>query len=257
MACALLSFFLTAHNAPPEWRPVRSCLSLYTNRTWPRVSCFRSHFETRVRKREQMSMEFLWRPALAPRRAAVFPGAWNPPTVAHLEIARAALRVVDQVVWVIPRSFPHKGWHGAGFEERCEMIRTLAASEKGFAAAISDGGLYVEIAREAREAFGAGIEIGIVCGRDAAERMETWDYGRAGVFEEMLRDFRLLVAARVGEYSTAFEHGGRIHALETETCFDDVSSSEVRRRIRLGEAWEPLVPAAIRDRVNVAYRSSG
>jgi nicotinic acid mononucleotide adenylyltransferase len=77
------------------------------------------------------------------------------------------------------------------------------------------------------------------------------------VFEEMLRDFRLLVAARVGEYSTAFEHGGRIHALETETCFDDVSSSEVRRRIRLGEAWEPLVPAAIRDRVNVAYRSSG
>jgi nicotinate (nicotinamide) nucleotide adenylyltransferase len=201
-----------------------------------------------------MGMEFLWRPELEPRRLAVFPGAWNPPTVAHLEIARAALRRVDEVIWVIPRSLPHKGWQGASFEERCQMIRAIAAGERGFAAAISDGGLYVEIAGEAREAFRAGVEIGIVCGRDAAERIETWDYGKAGVFEDMVREFRLLVAARAGEYTPGPANGGRIHTLETETCLDDVSSSEVRRRIRTGASWRRLVPEAIRDRVDAIYR---
>jgi nicotinic acid mononucleotide adenylyltransferase len=236
-ACALLSFTLY------EWELAKGFVL-----SQPFPGC--------VRKREQMGMEFLWRPPLEPRRVAVFPGAWNPPTIAHVEIARAAVRFVDEVVWVIPRSFPHKGWEGAGFDERCEMIRTLAASGERFAAAISEGGLYVEIAREAQEAFGPGVEVGIVCGRDAAERMETWDYGRAGVFEEMLRDFRLLVAARAGEYSTAFDRGGRIHTLETETCFDDISSSEVRRRIRMGARWEPLVPDAIRDQVDAIYRQA-
>ena len=198
-------------------------------------------------------MEFLFRPTARAGSIAIFPGTWNPPTVAHTEIARAALSCADQVVWTIPRAFPHKEWIGASFEQRCDMIRRIAGAETGFAAAISDDGLYIDIARSAREAYGPGVEISIVCGRDAAERIERWDYGQEGVFERMLREFRLLVAARAGAYATGFQHGGRIQALEMASSFDDVSSSEVRRRIAAGENWETLVPEVIREKVKAIY----
>jgi nicotinic acid mononucleotide adenylyltransferase len=84
--------------------------------------------------------------------------------------------------------------------------------------------------------------------------MERWDYGEAGVFEGLLREFRLLVAARAGAYATDFPHSGRIKTLELENSFDDVSSSEVRRRIAAGENWELLVPEVIRGEVSAIYR---
>ncbi len=196
-----------------------------------------------------MALEFLWRPESKPARVAVFPGAWNPPTVAHLEIARTALSRVDEVIWTIPRQFPHKDFEWATFEQRCRMIRAMAASEPRFAAAVAEGGLYVDIAREAREAYGEHVEIDILCGRDAAERIQRWRYGRPGVFEDMIRDFRLVVAAREGEYASGVEHGGRILTLEMGCTFDDVSSSEVRRRMAAGEDWMPLVPRVIHDEV--------
>lgn len=196
-----------------------------------------------------MALEFLWRGSGRRGRVAMFPGAWNPPTVAHVEIARAALGRVEEVIWTIPRRFPHKDFEGASFAERCEMIREIAASEEGFSAAIAEGGLYVEMARETREAYGEDVEVDMLCGRDAAERIERWDYGREGVFEEMVREFRLVVAARAGEYAADMEHGGRIATLDMSCSFDDVSSSEVRRRIVAGEDWAALVPGVIRDKV--------
>ncbi len=127
---------------------------------------------------------------------ALFPGAWNPPTIAHVAIARAARALADEVIWVMPRAFPHKGFEGAGFAARCRMLEILAQQDEGFSAAVSDGGLYAEIADEAREFFGHGAEIVLVCGRDAAERIARWDYGAPGVFDDLLRRYRLLVAAR-------------------------------------------------------------
>jgi nicotinate (nicotinamide) nucleotide adenylyltransferase len=205
-------------------------------------------------KSELMGMEFLFRSMAPAERVAIFPGTWNPPTIAHTEIARAALGCADQVVWTIPRALPHKEWTGASFEQRCEMIRLVAGAETGFAAAISDDGLYIDMARNAREAYGPDVEISIVCGRDAAERIERWDYAQEGVFESLVREFRLLVAARAGAYATDFRHGGRIQALEMASSFDDVSSSEVRRRIAVGENWETLVPEVIREQVKAIYQ---
>ena len=54
--------------------------------------------------------------------------------------------------------------------------------------------------RECREAYGADVRLSFLCGRDAAERIANWDYGRPGAFLEMLRQFDILVAARAGEY---------------------------------------------------------
>ena len=200
-----------------------------------------------------LAFELLYRGRGNPRSIAVFPGAWNPPTVAHLEIARAALARVDEVVWVLPRAFPHKGFEGAGFEDRKQMLVRLTESEPGFSAVLSAGGLYAEIAEEAREFFGEATEIALLAGRDAVERMATWDYGRPGVFDDLVKRCRLLVAARQGEYEPDGHHSDRIIRLRMAADWDEVSSSEVRRRMESGEDWRDLVPAAIADMVRNLY----
>jgi nicotinate-nucleotide adenylyltransferase len=183
---------------------------------------------------------------------ALFPGTWNPPTVAHVDISRMARSLSDEVIWILPRAFPHKGFDGADFDARCRMLETLA-THNGFSAAVSEGGLYVDIAAEAAEHFGPQTGIALVLGRDAAERIAAWDYGAPGVFDDFVKRYRLLVAARRGEYQPA-EHQRRfISTLPMECLWDEVSSSEVRRRIANGEEWRSLVPAPIAAMVEALY----
>lgn len=202
-----------------------------------------------------MALEFLHRAVRNPTRVAVFPGAWNPPTLAHLDIARAARGLVDEVIWVLPRAFPHKEFEHATFADRCRMLKKLVeiTGEKNFSAAVSEGGLYAEIADEARDFLGPQTEISLICGRDAAERMAAWDYGVPGFFDRMLARHPLLVAARQGEYEPAVHHRSRIVKLPMETNWDEVSSSEVRRRIRAGEDWKKLIPPELADMVRHLY----
>lgn len=202
-----------------------------------------------------LALEFLTRGAVNPTRVALFPGAWNPPTAAHLEIARAARAHADEVIWVVPRAFPHKDFEGVSFDARCRMLAMLAqnGNEPGFSAAVSEAGLYIGIADEAREFFGPEVDITLVCGRDAAERMATWDYGTPGVFDELLRRYRVLVAARQGEYQPAGHHSDRISRLPMEADWDEVSSSVVRRRIANGEDWRALVPPVLASMIQNLY----
>jgi nicotinate (nicotinamide) nucleotide adenylyltransferase len=189
-----------------------------------------------------------------PARIALFPGAWNPPTVAHVAIAEAGLRWADEVVWMLPRAFPHKAFEGVGFEGRLEMLRTVTEGNPRFSVAVTEGGLYVEMADEARAFFGPAVDIGLLCGRDAAERIAAWDYGEPGVFERMIERYPLLVAGRGGEYLPHAAHAERVISLGMEASFDEVSSSEVRRRIEQGLEWRSLVPAAIVNLVAAGYR---
>jgi len=197
-------------------------------------------------------MEFFRRAQSQPSRVAVLPGTFNPMTVAHLELARAALPLVDEVVFVLPRLLPHKEYVGASFDQRVEMLQVAGAGRR-FSIAAVEGGLFVEIAGECRAAYGESLHLTFLCGRDAAERIAAWDYGRPTAFAEMLCRFDLLVAARNGEYTPPPEFAQAIHPLRLSGEFDHVSSTEVRNRITRGESWEHLVPPAIRRRVKEIY----
>jgi len=193
----------------------------------------------------------------SPGRIALFPGAFNPPTIAHLAIARAARTWAEEVIWILPRTFPHKDFDGMDLAERLELLRLLTIGNSGFSVAVANGGLYVEIADEAREFFGPEPEIALVCGRDAAERIAAWDYGRPGVFDHMIERYPLLIAARAGDYlaaphHAAPNHAGRIMTLPMDPVYYDVSSTEVRRRMACGEPWRHLVPAQISNEVAAA-----
>ncbi len=209
-------------------------------------------------------VEFYRRSPSKPRKLGILAGSFNPPTIAHFELASAAGFKVDEVLFVVPRVFPHKKYFGATAEERVEMLLHSGLTVP-HSIATSEEGLFIDIARECRAHYslgtgGSGLgtrgsptQVYLICGRDAAERILTWDYGRPGVVEEMLDEFELLVAPRGGQFKPPPEFERRIHSLALEGAHDYVSSSEVRQRIARREPWEHLVPETIVERVKKIY----
>ncbi len=186
---------------------------------------------------------------LPSRNIAVLAGAFNPLTCAHLALVGAGLEVADEVVCVVPRCYPHKAFEGAGFEDRLAMLHR---AQGRYQVTVTEGGLFIEIARELRR-MRPEAEFHFLCGRDAAERVLSWDYGTPGAVEQMLQEFGLLVAARQGEFTPPEHLSSRIRALPLAGSFDDHSSTEVRRRIASGEPWEHMVPDTIVDVVRRIY----
>ena len=120
-----------------------------------------------------------------------------------------------------------------------------AAPDTGFEVRVTEGGLFIEIARELkRESDG---ELWFICGRDAAERIVEWDYGHPQAIHHMLDEFGLLVAERQGRYEPRPELAHRIRHLQVSPEIGEISSTEVRSRIARGERWEHLVPPAAVD----------
>jgi len=199
-------------------------------------------------------MEFLFRPGGKPKRLGILPGSFNPPTKAHLALAEAALVEVDEVALVLPRTFPHKDYHGATFTQRAAMLCASIERHPRLRAATSDGGMFTDIACECHAAYGPGISLSFICGRDAAERVVSWDYGDPNAIARMLVEFSLLVASRQGDFQPPPRLAHRIRKLPMTADVDGISASEVRRRIASGERWEHLVPDAIVPMVREIYR---
>ena len=198
-------------------------------------------------------MDFFRRADGRPSRLGILPGTFNPLTIAHMQLALAALPLVDEVVLVLPRLLPHKPYVGATFEQRVEMLQAAVAGDPSISIASVDRGLFWEIAEDCRAAYGDQTRLTFLCGRDAAERIAGWDYGHPDAFAGMLKTFDLLVAARSGEYQPPPQYSHGIRPLILPGEFDHVSASEVRHRISQGEAWEHLVPRGIRDQVRRIY----
>ena len=179
-------------------------------------------------------------------KIGIIAGAFNPLTRAHVALAGAAHAHVDEIIFAIPRVFPHKAYEGASLEHRLEMIRKAIPHR----VEVTEGGLFVDIASELRR---PGSDVYMVCGRDAAERIVNWNYGDPHTAQRMFQDMQLLVADRQGSYQPPDALRGRIHPIALPPDFDDVSSSEVRRRIQAREDWEHLVPESIVELVRRIY----
>ncbi len=184
-------------------------------------------------------------------RLGIFPGTFNPPTLAHIAVAAAARdqHNLDQVVFLLPTEFPHKPYTGASFEDRIAMLQDAVGPENAFAIASSGSGLFIDIAREFREGSGAGTKLFLLCGRDAAERIVNWDYGEGPSFAEQLDEYYLLAASRQGEYHVPPQYRGRVLPIDLPRSWGDCSASQVRQAIAQGGDWQRWVPEAVAHRI--------
>lgn len=160
--------------------------------------------------------------------------------------------MVDEVLFAIPKTFPHKQFEGATLDQRVAMLHRLVSAQPRLSVAVADGGLFIDIAREAR-GFYPGTEIHLLCGRDAAERILTWDYGEPDFADRMLQEFRLLVAPRSGPYVAPERFAHAIRSLSPGN-YDECSSTRVREAIRAGGDWKALAPQEVRDLIEEIYQ---
>jgi nicotinate-nucleotide adenylyltransferase len=198
-------------------------------------------------------VEFCRRSSQHPRRLGILPGTFNPPTRAHLALGEAALEHVEEVLFVMPRLLPHKTYEGVALADRLGMVERVVAACPRFSLASAERGLFAEIARECRDAYGPGTALAFICGRDAAERAVEWNYGRPGAFRQMLDEFELLVAARQGSFQIPGGMESRIRLIQIAGEFEELSASMIRARIGRGEPWEHLVPPSIVPQVRELY----
>lgn len=201
-------------------------------------------------------MDFYRRADGQSARIGILAGAFHPPTRAHLGLALAALSTVDEVLFVLPRKFPHKQYERVSFKQRLQLLLNATAEMPRSSVSASDGGLFIEIARECRQAYGPNTELWFLTGSDAAERIVNWDYGDPSAFASMLGEFGLLVATRGVAYKPPAEIQARIKHLPLAEDYSDVSSTKVRESIAAGGAWEHLVPPRIVEDVRRIYNAT-
>ena len=188
----------------------------------------------------------------APAKLAVLAGTYNPPTCAHLALAREAAARADEVLLVLPETLPHKEFDGVCLQQRLHLLQTLSAHE-GLSAGSTPGGLYLEMAEACAAAF-PHTEIALVCGRDAAERILGWDYAEEGVLDRLFAVARLWVFARQGIITPPPCYAHAIECFPFEDRLQSLSATEVRRRIAAGEDWRQLVPHALHAEVERLYQ---
>jgi cytidyltransferase-like protein len=188
-------------------------------------------------------------------KVALLPGTFNPPTLAHQALLDAALDVVDEAVVVLPQNLPHKSFDGASLDQRLQMLERLTTG-RPYSIAVANHGLFIDMSEEFQRDAGPVPDLYIVVGRDAAERILTWNYDDATTIARMFDRFHLLVAGRQGEFEPPAEYRHRIHALNVDAAHDAISSTLVRDRIRSGDAaWRHLVPEGVAPLAEAIYRN--
>ncbi len=108
-----------------------------------------------------------------PMRRAVYPGSFNPPTIAHLDLSHAVVeqRNVDVVVWSLSRVALGKEDHdGPTVEERFIVMKQVAKEYPWLEIQVTDAQLLADIAQ--------GFDV-LVMGADKWEQINElrWYHG--------------------------------------------------------------------------------
>lgn len=174
-------------------------------------------------------------------------GTFDPPHIGHLVVASdACVRLqLDRLLLVPAATPPHKrGQVEASAEQRLRMLRASVADDPRFE--VTDLELRragpsftVDTLRELH-ARHPGHEWVFVVGVDQYRELHSWREP-----SEVVRLARLAVVARSGEQPGDLDP--RFPATEISVTRVDVSSTEIRRRIRAGESIRYLVPDAVRE----------
>ncbi len=194
-------------------------------------------------------------------RLAFF-GAFNPPTVAHLELARFALEALgaEQVIFVPSKAVYIRGEQGKDFaytdEERLAMLRKASKTRPWMT--VSDWEMQQERQPRTYETLchlrDEGFPVKLIIGSDKLPELEHgWLHTR-----EIAQEFGFICLERGSDeceqmirtdpYLHTLANGIRVLKTPEET--HGISSTEVRRRIReirrIEKELKEMVPPEIR-----------
>lgn len=204
-------------------------------------------------------------------RVGVLPGSFNPPTVAHLELARAARRRfdLDTVAFSLGSVIVDKERvEGLCREDRLLLLSLLTADDVRAVAVVVNRGLYSEQAPAFRACFGHDADLWFIVGMDKVLQIFDPRYyeDRDAALDTLFAQVRLIAANREAWDAGALRalldrpenapYRDRVQSLTLPPHLRHQSSSAVRRGAEGGEPAGDAVPPAVREFIEAtgAYR---
>ena len=187
------------------------------------------------------------------KRIGVIGGTFDPIHLGHLIIAEEArtLLSLNRVIFVPAGQPPHKSVHQISIpERRLEMVRLAISSNEHFGVSRVDidrtGPCYtVDTIRLLQETWGADTELYFLIGSDSLVDLPTWHQPA-----QLLRLCHMVAVQRPGYQADLLElerllpgAAPAIQLIDTPTL--DISSTEIRHRVRKQGSIRYLVPAAV------------
>jgi nicotinate-nucleotide adenylyltransferase len=192
----------------------------------------------------------------------IFGGTFDPVHHGHLIVARAAAeaRGLPRVTLMPAATPPHKPPAGASGEDRLEMLRLAVEGESSLT--VSDmelrrpGPSYTIDTLEQLRCERPDADLHLLVGTDMLEDLPAWHRAR-----DVVATAKLLVAARrpwqqrledvLGKLRGHFDEPTveRLRESVVETPRVEVSSTDVRQRVRQGLSIRYLVPEPVREYV--------
>ena len=193
---------------------------------------------------------------------AVFGGSFNPPTIAHISLAKQVLAKMDNLekVILVPVSTRYNKNGLASDEIRFNMLEQICAKEPGLEVSRleldSDKQLYtIETLRKIKQQ-NPNKQIYFVLGTDNLKELETWHK-----VYELLSSFKFIVLKRDEDSVSDIIDKSTILKKYKSSFFElkgidtvDLSSSYVRKRIQDGETIVGLVPSKIEKMALEVYK---
>lgn len=193
---------------------------------------------------------------------AVFGGSFNPPTVAHINLAKQILEKIENVEKVIfvPVSTKYNKDGLAPDIDRFNMLKSICDDEQGLEVSSieldSQRQLYtIETLKMIQEKY-PNNEICFIIGTDNLKELETWY-----TVDKLLENFKVIVLERdndnmddiiknnnfLNKYKRAFIRLPRIEKI-------DLSASYIREQVKNNNSISGMVPKQIESKVLEIYK---
>jgi len=179
-------------------------------------------------------------------RIGLLGGTFDPPHNAHLVMAQTARSALglDRVLLVPATRPPHKGSEHTQYSHRLAMCEAAAAGVEGVELSrIEEGGqgpsYTAGLLERAREQF--GDDLYFIVGADSLRELPSWSDP-----QRVLKLCTLVVFPREA-LAMHCAVDGDVSLVLFEAPVINVSSTDVRERVRSQAVWEELVPDAVAD----------
>ena len=193
---------------------------------------------------------------LTTMRLGLFGGTFDPPHVGHLLAASDAFEALhlDRVLFIPAASQPFKqGAVAASTSDRLAMLRLLVGEDTRFEVdpiEIDRGGLsYTVDTLDAYAARDPASERFLLIGEDLAAQIATW---RQADRIAALAQVVVLARGLDADVSSGHEDRPAVPLIRIATRRVDVSSSEIRARVRAGLSLRGFVTEAVADYIRAA-----
>ncbi len=205
------------------------------------------------------------------RKLGVFSASFNPLTNAHLKMIEESEKNygLNEILLLLAKANVDKGIFGASLEERLLMLKVFAQKRPNCSVAASSHGKYIEKVKILGQLYPPNTEIFFIIGYDTLVRVFDAKYytDLEAELNELFSLCRFIVAnrsendanviARLLAEDIGKPYADKIDTIELSPFYANVSSTDIRERIKRGQPADDLAPSDVLDFIQKTLIYSG